>query len=191
MSSTNFVQFNPDQSNQQTDAEYQADALVTGGVQLNNPLPSAFLNKIWYSLSTFTSAFAKMLVNKGYSPYDTSESELTAVFENVLTNADTQPAQVVVGYSASAVFNRSLGQSFVMNLTGPLTAPTLTGLSPGQYITFFFTEDAPGGYPVTWPSNVQGGGVIDATAPSGANYQQTFYVGPDSIARATTGITQY
>src|ERR1700761_4687015 len=171
MAETNFVQFNPTQSNQQTDSQYQANELVTGGVQLNNPLPSAFLNKIWYQLSTFVSAFAQMLVNKGYSPVDTSESALAAVLANVLTNADTQPPILTVAYSPNAIFNRALGQGFVVYLTGPLSF-TLTGQQPGQYITFLFVQDAVGGRAVTFPLNIGGAGTIDNTAPASALYQQ-------------------
>lgn len=188
---TNFIQFNPTQSNQLTDSAYAADALVTGGVQLNNTLPSNFLNKLWYQDSTFVAAFAQMLVNKGYSPMDTSVSALAALLANVLTNADTQPLQLIVTYSSTAQFDRSLGQSFTMFLTGPLTAPTLVNPLGGQYITFWFFQESPGGFAVTWPTNVVGGGVIDATAPAGAIFQQTFFVGHDLVARATTGLTQY
>lgn len=188
--STNFIQFNPTQSNQESDAAYAADALVTGGVQLNNPLPSVFLNKLWYQLSTFVAAFAQMLVAKGYSPTDTSVSTLAAVLANVLTNADTQPAQLVVTYSPTAQFNRALAQSFVMYLTGALTAPTLVNPLAGQYITWWFFQEGSGGFAVTWPTNVIGGGVIDATAPSGAIFQQMFYVGPDLVARAISGLIQ-
>ena len=82
MPSTNFIQFNPTESNQESDAAYAANALVTGGVQLNNQLPSNFLNKLWYQVTTFPAAFCQMLVNKGYSPMDTSVTALAAVLAN-------------------------------------------------------------------------------------------------------------
>lgn len=189
--STNFQQFNPTQSNQETDSAYTSDALRTGGVQLNNTLPSVLLNKLWYQVSTFVYAFAEMLVAKGYSPMDTSASALATVLANVLTNADTQPEFLVVTYSSTALFNRALAKSFAMYLTGPLTAPTLSNQQAGQYIMFWFYQESPGGFPVTWPSNIQGGGVIDGTAPAGAIFQQIFYVGPDLVARAVSGITQF
>ena len=188
--STNFIQFNPTQSNQETDAAYATDPLVTGGVQLNNPLPSVFLNKLWYQDSTFIAAFANMLVAKGYSPMNTSIGALEAVLANVLTNADTQPAQLIVGYSPTAVFNRALGQNFTMFLTGNLTTPTLVNPLPGQYITFWFYQESPGGFSVDWPANVINAGTINSTSPAGAIYQQTFFVGHDLIARAIGPLMQ-
>ena len=88
------------------------NALRTGGIQLNNLLPSVMLNKLFYQQSTMNAALAQMLVAKGYSPMDTSVTALAAVLANILTNADTQPLVAEVTFSASAVFNRASAHVF-------------------------------------------------------------------------------
>lgn len=176
--STNFIQFNPTQSNQETDAAYATDALVTGGVQLNNPLPSVFLNKLWYQVSTFVAAFANMMVSKGYSPTDTSISALSTVLANVLTNADTQPQGIVVTYSPTAVFDRSLAKNFQITLTGNC-APTVINAAPFDEMTFIIITNGTAGHTYTWPSNCINFGDMVST-PMNAN---TTYI-QKGVARA-------
>jgi hypothetical protein len=188
--STNFQQFNPTQSNQETDAAFTADALRSGGVQVNNPLPSPLLNKLWYQLSTFVTAFANMLVSKGYSPMDTSEAALAAVLANVLTNADTQPNILVVAYSPTAVFDRSKGIVFQMSLTGNVTAPTLINVQPGQFVTFILITDGTAGHSFTFPSQVITPGDLSSMAAN-TNYIQQFVCLTNGFCLPVTALTQY
>jgi len=193
MAGTNIQQWNPTQSNQESDAAYTADALRTSGIQVDNPFPSASANKLFYQLSTFLTAFANALVGKGYNIYDTSLSALTGVLANIQTNADNVASIVNVPFSPTANFNRALGQSFSMTLTGNLTAPTLTNLLPGQRIIFIFQQDGVGGRQVTWPPAIQlygNPGSIDSTTPPNAICIQEFIVMLDgSSVRPVTGLT--
>ena len=84
---TNFIQWDPTATNQETDAAYVADAQRSGGA-VTGQFPSATANKLFYQLSTFTTAFAQMMANKGYSTSDANLAALVAVLSNVLTNAD-------------------------------------------------------------------------------------------------------
>lgn len=188
--STNFIQFNPTQSNQETDAQYVADALRIAGAQLDNIFLSPLANKLFYQFSTFITAFCNALVIKGFSPMDTNLTALTTILGNVLTTADTQASYLNVPYNASPVFNRAAAQGFNMVLTGNVTNMTLNGLSPGQIIVFTFFDPA-GGHTVAWASNIEGAGVIDGSAPPSTNFVQMFYVGGDNVARAITGQVQY
>jgi hypothetical protein len=86
--STNFLQHNPGEANQESDATYAADTTRTGGIVTNQALPSLWLNKVWYQSSTFVAALAAALVIKGYTVMDTSLSTLTAVLGNIMTQAD-------------------------------------------------------------------------------------------------------
>ena len=190
MPSTNFLQWNPTESNQETDAAYEADSLRSGGIQLNNLLPSIMLNKLFYQQSTMNAALAQMLVNKGYSPMDTSVSALAAVLANILTNADTQPLVVEVTFSATAVFNRAAAQSFQMEVTGNCT-PSFVGAQAGQLTTFNLVTDGTFGHTFLWPSNILNGGDM-VTTPMAANttYQQSFWTRSDGFAFATGPLMQ-
>lgn len=194
MATTNFLQFNPTQSNQESDAAWLADAQRVAGFQLDNTVPSIMLNKGFYQWSTFITAFCNMLVAKGYSPNDSSLSALTALLANILTNADTQASGVTVTFSPTAVFNRAAGAAFQMLLTGNLTAPTLTGLAPFQRLLFVFQQDGTGGRSVTWPTAIAvtgQGGVINGSAPANAIFMQEFLVLSDgSSVRALGPMTQ-
>jgi hypothetical protein len=92
--STNFIQLNPLANNQESDSAFASDSLVTGGVTVDAPLPSPYLNKWRYQASTFYRALSLALVAKGYSPNDgsaaptTAVANLAAVFANILTFAD-------------------------------------------------------------------------------------------------------
>lgn len=87
---------------------------------------------------------------------------------------------VVVAFLFNAVFNalNTAGIiTFDMTLTGDLTAPTLTGLTPGQFINFVFQQDGTGGHAVTPPAQVYGMGVPDTTP--NAISSQLFWVRGD------------
>ena len=79
MASTNFLQWNPSTTNQETDPEYLADSQRTGGAVNNTPFLAPLGNKAFYQWSTFCAAFGQMMANKGYSTSDASVSALAAV----------------------------------------------------------------------------------------------------------------
>jgi hypothetical protein len=113
--STNLIQVNPTAANQQSDATYDSYSLVTGGVPYEGILPSAYLNKKDFQLTTFMAAFAGMLVAKGYSPNDgsanpsTAIANLVAVLMNVLTAADMAPIVAIGSAAGYIVFPAVLG----------------------------------------------------------------------------------
>jgi hypothetical protein len=161
--SSNFLQWNPAQVNQETDSAYAADAQRTGGAQVNIPAPSATLNKLFYQTSTFCAAFGEMMANKGYVVSDASESVLAAVLANILTDADQLPTIITVGYSPTPNFNAGAATGFQMTLAGNITASTVSGVIPGQLLAFYFKQDATGGRTVSWPSSFVGALAPDPT----------------------------
>lgn len=125
---TNFIQVNPNSSNQEIDSSYVVDALVTGGITTDAILPSIYLNKKDYQFSTMIAALAVMLANKGFSTSDGSPSAdpvtptpntavtaLAAVLANILTTADyaTIIANVFAGVSFSIVSATPGNYSFI------------------------------------------------------------------------------
>jgi len=186
MATTDFLQWNPTQANQEDDATYLADTQRTNGIALDDIMPSARMNKMFYQWSTFIAAFCQMLVAKGFSTSDASLSALVTVLGNILTTADVSGTGIVtVAWSATPTFTvTATDLQFFMQLTGNVTSSTLSGVTPGQKITFLLKQDVGGGHTFAWPSNVYGGGALDTTP--GACNSQIFEVYPDSTVRAVT-----
>lgn len=161
---SNFIQWNPSQTNQETDAEYTADSLRSAGA-IGGVFPSATGNKLYYQVSTMVAALAGMLAAKGYSTSDSSLSTLEGVLANLLTNADMKSPMTTVAYSSSPSFNCASYNGFSMTLTGN-TAPTFSGVSAGQTIALVFVQDSAGSHTVTYPSAVVGGAQPDPSANS-------------------------
>ncbi len=161
--STNFIQWNPGSSNQESDATYSADAQRSGGFQTNQEVPSPLLNKVLYQVSTMVTALANALVNAGYSPEDTNLATLTTLLETALIlNAGYE----ALSFTATPTWNAASNSTFAMTLTGNVTGQTITGPTAGQLITFIWTQDGTGGRTVAYPSTVKGAAAIYAAANS-------------------------
>lgn len=83
-----FVQWNPTKANQQTDAEWQADAQRLGGALNPSIFTSKRANKLFYQLSTMAVALANSLTAKGYSVSDADVTALTTVLGNLVAKPD-------------------------------------------------------------------------------------------------------
>lgn len=161
--STNFLQWNSGESNQETDAEYLADAQRTEGFQTNQKVPSPLLNKILYQSSTFVTAFANALVNAGYSPSDANLATLTDLIQAVL---GLNSGYESLAFTATPTWNATANSTFAMTLTGNVTGQTISGLVAGQLVTFIWTQDATGGWTVVYPATVYGASPVYAGAGS-------------------------
>src|SRR5882762_3740852 len=106
---TNFLQHNPTEANQDSDAQYLVDNTRTQGLGVDEIVPSIWMNKILYQISTFVAAFGQMMSNKGYNMSDADINVLEGVLANIITNADTKPGFINVPFSTSPVFNAALG----------------------------------------------------------------------------------
>ena len=110
MGSSNFLQHNPTQTNQESDSSYTAESLRSGGIPVDAILPSPWLNKIWYQCTTAVAALMQMMASKGYVLSDANLNVLSGVLANILTSADFPlglpkiTAKVdLVGYSGSVI----------------------------------------------------------------------------------------
>jgi hypothetical protein len=153
-----FLQWNPNETNQETDAQYLADSQRASGAVNDTPLPAPLGNKAFYQWSTFCAAFGTMMANKpgAYVLDDSSESALAAVLANILTESDTEPNIISVTYSPTPVFNAANSNGFQMTLSGNITSSTISGVTAGQLIAFYFAQDYVGGRTVSWPSSFVG-----------------------------------
>lgn len=166
MGSTNFLQHNPNQTNQETDPAYAADPIRSGGLGTDDIVPSPWMNKALFQATTFVAAFAQALANKGYALSDSDISTLTTVLSNVLTNADTKPNLITVAYSATPTFDASKSNGFDFVMNGNVTSSTLSNMAIGQVVTFVITQSATGGNTFVPPANVTGFEPIQSAANS-------------------------
>jgi hypothetical protein len=101
----NFLPWNPNAANQESDAAYAADSQRTGGAASGSIFTSLLANKFFYQIGIWIAAMAAMLTDKGFVPNDGSSSpgtaltSLKAVLANILTKADPIP-QIAVFFAA-------------------------------------------------------------------------------------------
>lgn len=174
--STNFLTFNPAANNQENDATYNTDITRTGGVLLDQILPSPLANKMWFQSAQFISAFCTMMADKGFSPMDGAGvgggfNALVAVLTNVKTSADFTASIVLVPYATSITFDANLGSGFDLTLTGNVSASTLINQAPGDIFTFIIAQDATGGRTFAWPPSLVGTAPI-CPLPNSVTVQQ-------------------
>ena len=87
MGSNNFLQWNPSQINQESDATYSTEVMRTGGA-ISGIYPSEIANKLYYQCSTMVAAIGQMMANKGYTISDADIAVLITALANILTKAD-------------------------------------------------------------------------------------------------------
>jgi hypothetical protein len=88
----------------------------------------------------------------------------------------------LAGTSGSVAFDASKSSHFTLTLTGNVTSSSITGLSPGQVVTFVISQDATGGRTFAWPTyvngnlnyTVRGAGTIGAVANKASSQRFMF-----------------
>ena len=163
---TTVLRFDPNQTNCQTDAEYLADSNRADGFGTDAIWPSPLANKILSQSSNYLYSLFTAFAQKGFTTNDDNVPLLTAVCANFLTTADILPGVVSVAYSPTPTFNAGASNGFQMTLSGNVTASTISGLTPGQLIAFYFTQDSVGGRTIVFPASFVGGIQPDPTANS-------------------------
>jgi len=156
MASTTVLQFDPAQTNCQTDATYLADSNRASGFGTDAIWPSPLANKTLNQLSNYLFALFTAFAQKGYTTNDDDIALLTATCANFLTDADILPGVVNVNYSPTAAFNAATSNGFQMTLTGNITSSAITGITAGQMVAFYFVQDSVGGRTVVWPVSMIG-----------------------------------
>lgn len=181
MGSTNFLQWNPAQQNQESDSAYLSDPQRVGGAPNGTPFPSVTSNKLFYQVSTGITALMQMMSNKGFTVDDTNISTLAATLAAIQTTADSRnPVQVITGASGTINLNAAGFSAFQFFLVGNVTL-TISGQTPGQVIPMLFLEPGGGGCTVTFTAAV--GEVYLDTTPN-AQSTMFFFVANDNSLRA-------
>jgi hypothetical protein len=136
---TNFLQWNPTASNQESDSSYASDAQRTGGAS-SGEFPSATANKLFFQCSTFVAALGQMLATKGYSTSDADISVLAAVLANLITNADLARLSIqatrtnmIGSYAAGSTYTNTSGKAVFEEVT--ITGPFWNGTGTDNFLT--------------------------------------------------------
>ena len=163
---TNFLVFNPDGELMEIDAAYAADTLRTGGIPTAAIVPHLMVNKLFYQLSMFVTAFCQMMVNKGVSTSDANFANLVTALSAVRLTSDFMASIVEIPWATSVVFDGSVSAQFDLLLTGNVAASSLVNTTPGQFLIFIVVQDNTGGRTMVWPSNLNGVGLVCPLANS-------------------------
>jgi hypothetical protein len=143
---SNFLQWNPTQANQESDATFATDPQRLAGAANPSEFASALGNKCFYQWSTFVAAFAQMMATKGYTMSDASLATLASVLAAVVTDADiagilatyfpwtqSQGGTGATSLNAAKIANR-VGQYDITGHTGTITAQVIgSSLPAGRY----------------------------------------------------------
>jgi hypothetical protein len=122
--SNNFLQWNPNATNQENDAAWAADSQRASGAASGSIFPSPTANKLFFQLSTMVAALGQMLSSKGYAVSDANLSNLVTALGNIVTNADVP--NNLVRWSDIALSGGS-GLAFNSATQGYVKIPTSTG----------------------------------------------------------------
>lgn len=94
----NFLQWNPNAANQESDAAYKADSMRSGGAGTGAIFPSVTANKAFFQWSTFIAAMAASLAAKNYNMLDSNFANLQSALNNLITTNDYLKGNNVNGY---------------------------------------------------------------------------------------------
>ena len=181
---SNFLQFNPTQANQETDAEYLADATRTSGALDGDAWPDVSANKVLYQVTTMTAALGQMLANKGFSVSDSNYAALVSQLANLLTTVDLRFGLQNLSWSSSIVLNAQSFTAFAVPLQGSTTL-SLTGVVAGQVYVLLYTQDSAGSHAVAFGSGFGSGA---AQPDPGANILSAqVFVADATLVLRTTG----
>jgi len=181
---SNFLQWDPDQKNINTDAEYLASTMRKNGASAEI-YPSMLHNKAMYQVTTMVTALAEAFASKGLSMQDSSLSALTTNLSSIATTAATNKFtadQVLLGDGILwrlkdtstggiewGIRSRS-GNLEVCYNTGPVDSPTWTVVL--SIPTSFKPATVPTGTVLMHAASVVPGGFLEC---DGAIYAQSTY----------------
>ena len=162
MGSTNILIFNPTQANQETDAEYLADATRLGGALNGDAWQDVSANKTLDQASIMVAALAQMMANKGFTISDASYAPLVAQLANILTSVDLRMGLQNLAWSSTITLTVNKFLGFAIALTANATL-AVTGPTAGDMVVLLYTQGSAGGSVVTFPSNFYGASQPDPT----------------------------
>ncbi len=163
MATTNFLQWNPNATNQLGDSQYSANTPRTGGASVGQIFNSNLANKLFFQTTTFCRALAVAMVNKGYDMLDDDINFLISSFSNLLTKYDIGTgAGTVCAGNDSRLMPSGARMWFHMNV-----APVGWTIIPGLGDRVLSVAGGTAAY------NVAGGGVAGTWVQPSHNHSMT------------------
>jgi hypothetical protein len=131
--SNNFMQHNPNKTNQDSDAAYLDDVFRANGI-ISGIIPSVFLNKALFQATTMAAALGQALANKGYTISDAVLADLITALSDIVTLADC-PVETIAGVSVESHANglvtmrgfQTMSAESAVPVTLPVGLSTVTG----------------------------------------------------------------
>jgi len=114
-------------------------------------------------------------------------TSLQGAYDSGLAVDPNASNRVNVDFSASPVFDLSLGTTQSITLTGEVTGAQIVNVPDGQTISFLICQDLTGGRSFVWPANVLGGMRIGTV--SGTCSAQTFVSDGTKLYATSPGMT--
>lgn len=183
----NFLDFNPNLTNAETDAQYTSDAQRTGGIATGSIITSELMNKAWHQFGVLCYALAQAMADKGYDMLDSDSGQLVTNLSGIQTAKDIVPELISVPYGVSVSFDASKAKGFQLLLTGNVASSSLVNTYTGEEITFLIQQDGTGGRTFAWPANVLNPGTVDAGANNTS--MQKFKADLNGFLRPVTAMT--
>ena len=129
--STNFLQFDTNQTDLMSDANYSNNALRANGVS-TGIANSTLHNKMFYQWSTMSSAIAGAMAAKGYTVSDSNLAALITVFEDIMTSVDKGAANGVASLDANSHVVQNPASVAAANGIASLNANSLVVQEPAS-----------------------------------------------------------
>lgn len=136
---------------------------------------SAQANKVWRQCTMIGNCVATFISNiLGINVLDDGDSaSLIANFTAAVAASASGIVNTIVPvtFSATPVFNGSLGSMFELTLTGNVTSSTITNVLPGQRIKIIVKQDGAGNHTFVPPTNLPMSGIgLAASSTSMQNF---------------------
>ena len=132
--SNNFMQHNPNKTNQDSDAAYLDDVFRANGI-ISGIIPSVFLNKALFQATTMAAALGQALANKGYTISDAVLADLITALSDIVTLADC-PVETIAGVSVESHANGLVTmrgfQTMSAESSSPVTLPFAVNIIGAQ-----------------------------------------------------------
>jgi hypothetical protein len=125
---------------------------------------------------------AFLMSQSDFYPNSAGARSLGAAYPwNVIHGTKVYGEVNVVAFSATPIFDASLGNTQKITLTNNVTSSTVSNASAGQTINFLICQDGTGSRTFVWPTNVKGGVTIGSTL-STCNAQNFIFDGTNAYA---------
>jgi len=151
--STNFLQWNANQTNQQNDTAYANDTQRAGGAGNNAVFPAQLANKLFFQQSTMVAALGQVISDYGHNASDNNAADLVIALKDTFAARNgnaTNTFEAANGTSGNNVVNYS-------QFGGSLATTGYQRLPGGLIIQWGYVSESTNNtdyrsFPITFPT---------------------------------------